>query len=177
MCRFSAVHLFLFDVDSHHWLSGLPQEVTEKCVSSLTTCKIDSSCCNKHFLIISRITVHDGFSDPLGWDTNKTPSPLIHLNNCSAQSLIDRLGDKPLRDDRAVVIDSLSPLLLHQSPAVVCRMIHAVGELNTTVLLKMFEEFCYYESVPKFENCLLFCHNIIDGCVHEFTTSVVMMCL
>ena len=31
--RFSVVHLLLFDTHSHDWLAGLPQEVTEKCVS------------------------------------------------------------------------------------------------------------------------------------------------
>ena len=105
--------------------------MTDKCVGSLIACSNFYSCSNKHIPITTRITVHDGFSDPLGWDTNKNPSSLIHLDNCSAQSLIDRLGEKPSREDRAVIVDSLSPFLLHQSPVAVCRMIHALSKLNT----------------------------------------------
>ena len=134
VCRFSAVHLFLFDIDSSQWLSGLPQEVADKCVSSLSTTnycihrQIQISCFNQ--LLVYRITVHDGFSDPLGWDADKNSSSqtLVYLKNCSTQSLIDSLGEKPpLKEDRAVVVDSLSSLLLQQSPAAVCRMIHALG--------------------------------------------------
>ena len=132
------MHLFLFDIDSHRWLSGLPQEVTDKCVSNLTACNLSQIQVSivvlmKPLLNDTRITVHDGFSDPLGWDTNTTPPSLVHLNNCSAQSFIDSLGEKPQRDYRAVVLDSLSSLLLHQSPAAVCRMVHALGESAITV--------------------------------------------
>ena len=132
------MHLFLFDIDSSQWLSGLPQEVADKCVSSLSTTNycihgqiqiFIHSCFNQ--LLVYRITVHDGFSDPLGWDADRNSSSqtLFCLKNCSAQSLIDSLGEKPppLREDRAVVVDSLSSLLLQQSPAAVCRMIHALG--------------------------------------------------
>lgn len=136
VCRFSAVHLFLFDIDSNQWLSGLSPEVADKYVSSLLNiaCKADSnlysSIVSINFLYV-RITVHDGFSDPLGWDADKNPpSSLVCLKNCSAQSFIDSLGEKPPRKDRAVLIDSLSSLLLHQSPAAVCRMIHTLGASN-----------------------------------------------
>lgn len=130
------MHLFLFDIDSHQWLSGLPQEVTDKCVSSLTArnlsqIQISIPVLMKCLLNDTRITVHDGFSDPLGWDTNTTATSLFHLNDSSAQPLINSLGEKSPKQDRAVVLDSLSSLLLYQSPAAVCRMIHTLGESAT----------------------------------------------
>ena len=140
-------------MDLQRWSLGMPQEVMEKCVSKAKSLGsvfppslspslppssllfINSLGCILHGIVIfipvhftTRVVVHDGFSDPLGWNTSvKNQSSQFHLHDCTAQSFIASLGDKSQREDRAVVVDSISSLLLHQSATAICRIIHTLS--------------------------------------------------
>ena len=55
-------------------------------------------------------------------------SSQVRLDLRSSQSFVDSLSETSQRENCAVVIDSLSSLLLHQCTAAVCRTIRALSK-------------------------------------------------
>lgn len=85
-------------------------------------------------ILRQRIHCYDGFKDPLGWDLAREEccdqAVTIHRNSDLAQivkNTVKNYCSKSKTDDVvkvAVVVDSISKLLLWQSPSAVCTFLH-----------------------------------------------------
>ena len=81
------------------------------------------------FSLCVRLILHDCYSDALGWSSDKstTDAGCSVLCSCSLQTFLKRLGSVE-GNKCAVIIDSLSLLLFHHPPSVVCRLLQGIGE-------------------------------------------------
>lgn len=71
-----------------------------------------------------RLRQHDEFSDPHGWSSDSGSSGLV--GECSYARCVEVCGCEGVEGVTAVVLDSLSSLLLHHRTAVVCRLLHTL---------------------------------------------------
>ncbi|XP_071805838.1 elongator complex protein 5-like [Asterias amurensis] len=100
--RVDQVHVFMFDRSPTVFLSGFDPAVR------------------------SKVTCHDGWSDPLEWNgvSSSENHNLLHFSTLTDfQSHLEHhtvTGTKTI----AVIIDSLSPVILHKSVTMVCKALH-----------------------------------------------------
>ncbi|KAG7464681.1 hypothetical protein MATL_G00168030 [Megalops atlanticus] len=83
---------------------------------------------------IQRLYFHDGFTDPLGW----TECPALTVHQFTPQEISARLGHSEQPKSVMLVIDSLSWILRHHPPAVVCQRLQELrrgGALKSILAL------------------------------------------
>ncbi|KAL5480066.1 hypothetical protein EMCRGX_G023685 [Ephydatia muelleri] len=102
--RYPSVHVFLYDMEGPRWTSGLAQNITEKFV------------------------LHCGYSEH--WCGEKGSNL---LKDFSAQKCVDAVGNAPLQEV-AVIIDSVSTLLLHHTLSHVVRSLKLLGSKVAALL-------------------------------------------
>lgn len=78
------------------------------------------------------MTVHDCYTDHLGWGSGSGPAP---LHEATPSSFLHEIiakghGQEVNASEYAVVIDSLSTLLDFHTPAHVCQLIHQLGRVG-----------------------------------------------
>jgi hypothetical protein len=75
-------------------------------------------------MFYSRLTIHDCFTDHLGWRNGSGPAP---LHEATPTSFITSMGEATT-PDCPVIIDSLSTLLQFHPTSHVCHLLHQIGE-------------------------------------------------
>ena len=75
-------------------------------------------------MLYSRLTIHDCFTDHLGWRNGSGPAP---LHEATPTSFFSSMGEAT-PPDCPVIIDSLSTLLEFHPTSHVCRLLHQIGE-------------------------------------------------
>ncbi|XP_019628065.1 PREDICTED: elongator complex protein 5-like isoform X1 [Branchiostoma belcheri] len=74
---------------------------------------------------VSKIHLHDGFSDPLLWEEQNRDSSEDRIDLTSAPDFLGHVKKLSVKTSPvAVVIDSLTPYLLHCPGYVICRALH-----------------------------------------------------
>eukprot|EP00057_Strongylocentrotus_purpuratus_P004032 XP_003727877.1 PREDICTED: elongator complex protein 5 [Strongylocentrotus purpuratus] len=110
--RVDEIHLFAFDQAPDALLAGTDPETRRK------------------------VKGHDGWTDPQGWnqDRNVIPSNYNAVQLSSDKSLVEHVKDRKGSGSGqiAVVIDSLTPYILHRSAPFTCKSLHALTHLPET---------------------------------------------
>lgn len=96
--RCSYVHVFLFDAHPQSWLNGVSHD------------------------LVQRLTIHDCYTDHLGWRKKSSPAP---LHEATPTSITNELKTTPTHT--AIVIDSVSTLLHFHNTVHICRLVHQLG--------------------------------------------------
>lgn len=106
--RVDEVHLFAFDQAPDALLAGAHPETRRK------------------------VTCHDGWTDPQGWNKD-SPASSKYNQVCftSNKDLVDHVKEKRKVESHqvAVVIDSLTPHILHRTAPLTCRSLHTLTHL------------------------------------------------
>ncbi|KAI8500366.1 Elongator complex protein [Branchiostoma belcheri] len=104
----------------------------------LVTSPLESECASVHLfhlekpadcflegVNVSKIHLHDGFSDPLLWEEQNRDSSEDRIDLTSAPDFLGHVKKSSVKTSPvAVVIDSLTPYLLHCPGYVICRALH-----------------------------------------------------
>ena len=109
------------------YLTPTPRPGSEGChVTSLRGVCVCVCACACVCVCVIRLTVHDCFTDHLGWRTGSGPAP---LHQATPTSFTAAVGEAtPTKwSDCVVVIDSVSTLIDFHSLSHVCHLLHQLG--------------------------------------------------
>ncbi|XP_063965511.1 elongator complex protein 5-like [Lytechinus pictus] len=133
--RVDEIHLFAFDHAPDALLAGTDPETRRK------------------------VKGHDGWTDPQGWnsDRNMIPSNYNTIHLTSEKGFVDHIKERkePGSGQIAVVIDSLTPYILHRSAPFTCKSLHALthlpepSEFQVTQVVSLIHSDVHDESVLR----------------------------